>query len=77
MRSFDEIVSMLERELGAARYAIGQGVNDSTLCYMTYGKRTLIVQVWEGAGWEVFVNPGTNKIDETLKWLKSLDEGKP
>lgn len=77
MHSFDEIVEMIERELGAVRYGTGRGINGSTLCYMNCGSRQLILQIWEGIGWEIYASSGSIKVDETLEWLKKLEQGKP
>lgn len=73
MRTAEEVQAYFYKEWTMVASVAMKGPNRSLLLfYPNFGKHSLVVQVWEGTGFEVYANNASNKIVDTLEWLKQL-----
>jgi hypothetical protein len=73
MRTAEEVQAYFYKEWGLTASVAMKGPNRSLLLfYPNFGKHSVVVQVWETMGFEVYANDASNKTADTLAWLKKL-----
>lgn len=65
-------VKMFDDEFGLLPYCRCKGPNNSDLLFYGFRRNVVIVQIFPHAGWDVYVNGASNRVDDTMEMLRAL-----